>query len=185
MSRGLSSDQINALASGAIHLVTMIKLEFNSTYYFTNHYKTITYDSNDYTSSPFFVDITEIREESKLTNSSIDLTLSATVTTILTDLVTNGHIGKTVTVYLALLDADGAVITNPIEFFSGETISMKYEETTTRTEIVLGIANHWGRLKQFSGRRLTDKGQRLFFSDDPSLELRDQIGKKITWGTQA
>ena len=62
---------------------------------------------------------------------------------------------------------------------------MKYEETTKRTEIVLGIANHWGRLKQFSGRRLTDKGQRLFFSDDPSLGLRDQIGKKITWGTQA
>lgn len=183
MSRGLSADQITALSSGAIHLVTMIKLEFNSNWYFTNHYKTITYDSNDYLSSPFFVDLSEIREESRLTNSSIELTLSATTTTILTDLMTNGHIGKTCTIYLALLDSDGDVITNPIEFFSGETISMKYSETTTRTEIVVGIANHWARLKQFKGRRLTDKGQRLFFSDDPSLQFRDQVGKKITWGT--
>ena len=184
MSRGLSADQISALESGKLHLVTMVKLAFNATYYYTNHYKNIDYDSNTYLSSAFILDISQIREESSMTNASIDLTLSAVTTTLLTDLMTNGHIGKTVIVYLAMLDSNGAIITNPIQIFEGETNAFKFLENTKTAEIVLTVGNHWTKIKQFSGRRLTNQSQQLVFNGDPSLEFRDQIGKKITWGTQ-
>ena len=184
MSRGLSADQISALASGKLHLVSMVKLAFGSTYYYTNHYKNIVYDSNTYLSSAFIMDISQIREESTMTNASIDLTLSAVTTTLLTDLMSNGHIGKTVIVFLAMLDANGAIITNPIQVFEGQTNAFKFLENTTTAEIVLTVGNQWTKIKQFSGRRLTNQSQQLVFNNDPSLEFRDQIGKKITWGTQ-
>ena len=184
MSRGLSSDQTTSLASEKLHQVTMLKLAFNSTYYYTNHYKNITYDSNNYLATAFILDISQIREESAITNASIDITLSAVTTTLLTDLFSHGHIGKEVVVYLSLLNSDGAVITTPIEIFTGTTSGMKYSENTKKAEIVLTVGNHWTKIKQFSGRRLTDKSQQLVFTGDPSFALRDQVGKKITWGTQ-
>ena len=117
MSRGLSADQNSALESDKLHLVTMLKLSLGATYHYTNHYKNLVYDSNTYLSSAFILDISQIREESSMTNGSIDLTLSAVTTTLLTDLMSNGHIGKDVNVYLSLLNSDGAIITNPIQIF--------------------------------------------------------------------
>ena len=184
MSRGLSTDQNTALASGKLHLVTMLKLSLGSTFYYTNHYKNIVYDSNTYLSSAFILDISQIREESSMTNGSIDLTLSAVTTTLLTDLLSNGHIGKDVVVYLSLLNSDGAIITNPIQIFEGQTSGFKFQENAKTSEIVLTVGNHWTKIKEFSGRRLTDQSQQLVFTGDLSMEFRDQIGKKITWGTQ-
>ena len=184
MSRGLSTDQTNALASGQLHIITMIKLAFGSTYYYTNHSTNIVYDSNTYLSTAFLMDVSQIREESSMTNGSIDLTLSAVTTTLLTDLMSNGHIGKGVIVYLALLNSSGAIITNPIQVFEGETNAFKFLENIKTAEIVLTVGNHWTKIKHFAGRRLTDKSQQLIFNGDTSLQFRDQIGKKITWGTQ-
>ena len=184
LSRGLTTNQKNALASGAFNIVTLLKMQFNANYYYTNHSNTITYDSNNYVPSAFFVDVSEIREESSITNSSITVTIASATTTILNDLFTNGHIGKTVSVYLALLDSTGSGIDDPIQVFEGQTNALKYAETATSSEIVLDVANAWARIKSFNGRRLTDKSQQLVFTGDPSFELRDQIGKKITWGTQ-
>ena len=120
--------------------------------------------------------------ESSTTNSSITVTIASATTTILNDLFTNGHIGKTVSVYLALLDSTGSGIDDPIQVFEGQTNALKYAETATSSEIVLDVANAWARIKSFNGRRLTDKSQQLLYWR-PIFELRDQI-KKITWGTQ-
>ena len=86
---------------------------------------------------------------SSITNSSITVTIASATTTILNDLFTNGHIGKTVSVYLALLDSADRVLTTR-SGFEGQTNALKYAETATSSEIVLDVANAWARINRLT-----------------------------------
>jgi hypothetical protein len=185
MSRGLHSDTKTALASGGYSPVVMMKLEFNTTYYLTNCSYSLSYDSNTYTTSAFLLDLSSIKEDTKLTISEIDITLSSVTTTILTDLFTYGHIGKPVTIYSGLIESpfgSTSLVDDPYQIFGGKTSGLSYTESAKESSMKLKASNHWSKLLEYNGRRITDQSQQNLFNGDLCFQLRDQVGKKITWG---
>ena len=184
MSRGLSTDIQNALASGKFGIASLLKLSLNTTYYLTNHQKNIVFNSATYQPLGYIVNLNDIVEQSSMNTGAISITLSAATTTIMTDLFTNGHIDENVNLYLALINDSGAVIDAPFEIYAGTISSLKYTESATSSAIRLTVSNQWSHLEQYSGRRLTDDSQQRVFDGDKSFSLRSQVGKKLTWGIQ-
>ena len=182
MSRGLSTDIKNVLASNKFNLAVLIKFQFNTNYYYTNSYKTITFDSNNYISGGIILDLAEIKEEAPINTGMINVTLTNASTTILTDLLTYGHIDKSVSIYFAFLNDNSTVIDSPVLIFSGTTSQMKIAESASSATIVLGIGNHWARLRSLNGRNLTQSSQARYFTGDTIFNFRPQVDKPIIWG---
>ena len=183
MSRGLSTTIKNTLASNAFQVAVLVRLELNSNYHLTTSQVNITYDSNTYTSSGVFMDIADIREEASINTGAINLKLANASQTITNDLLTNGHIDKTVKVFLALLNDSAGVIDTPFEIFQGTISGMRIKESAKSSLVNLSVANHWAHLNQMTGRTLTDASQQRFFNGDKCFDFVNQIGKTIIWGT--
>jgi hypothetical protein len=182
MSRGLSTAIKNVLASNKFNIATLVKFVFNTTYYYNNSYQTLTYDSNNYISGGILINLDEIKEESSINTAQIGINLTNATTTILNDLLTYGHIDKSITVYFAFLNDDSTIIDAPFEIFSGTINQMQILESAESSVLKLGIANHWALLKQLNGRNLTDESQSRFFPGDTIFKFKAQSDKQIIWG---
>lgn len=184
MSRGLSTAIKNALAGSAFRTATMTKLEFNTTYYFTNAPSTIVYDSNSYVSTGLFLDVQELEENSTITTGSLNMRLSSVATSIMDDLFTYGYVDRQVTVFLAMLDSDMAIIDSPVQIFQGFVNTISVQEDAQNSILTLLIANQWAQFDKINGRYLTDTSQQRYFSGDLAFNLVPQTGKQLEWGVE-
>ena len=183
MSRGLSSTVISTLSSNAFQVAVLVRLELNSNFHLTTSQVDITYDSNTYTSSGVLLNLADIKEEAAINTGAIKVTLGNASQTITNDLLTNGHIDKTVKVFLALLNDSAAVIDSPFEIFQGTINGMSIKDNVKSSFVNLSVANHWAYLAQNTGRTLTDASQQRFFSGDKCFNFANQVGKSLVWGT--
>ena len=99
---------ITAVQGNNISPITLIDLDLNgNVYYISSNYKTITYNSNDYTELGAFLNITEIRDELRHSEGDLSITLSGIpseanyLQTVMTEPVKGGN----VTVYRGFVDA--------------------------------------------------------------------------------
>ena len=182
MSRGLSSTLKTELAKSNFAWAFLAKLEFNSTYYFTTAQHDLNSGGNPYLSSGMLIDLSEIGEESGISTGGITLTLSAAATSLMTDLLTNGHLHRQVTVSLALLNSSNAIIDSAFELYRGRVESMSIRDKKKTSTLELGIANHWADFDRSNGRSTTDNSQQQKFSGDKGFEFIHQSTEAITWG---
>ena len=182
MSRGLSSTLKTELAKSNFAWAFLAKLEFNSTYYFTTAQHDLSSGGNSYLSSGMLIDLSEIGEESGISTGGITLTLSAAATSLMTDLLTNGHLHRQVTVSLALLNSSNAIIDSAFELYRGRIESMSIRDKKKTSTLELGIANHWADFDRSNGRSTTDNSQQQKFSGDKGFEFINQSTEAITWG---
>ena len=75
MSRGLSSDIKTQLASTSFVMAHLVKLEFNTTYYYTDFSSDIVDGSDTYSANGFLQKIGSISESAGLTIGSLSLSL--------------------------------------------------------------------------------------------------------------
>ncbi len=115
------STSIPELADDNIKHCLLIDLTIdNTTYYISNAFKALTYNSNDYTECGAFLQVTEFTQDIKTTNGDITLSLSGIpseidyIQTILSAKITGG----TCKIYRSFFDSSYTV-TNVYERFSG------------------------------------------------------------------
>ena len=183
LSRGLSATVISTLESNAFQIAVLVRLELNTNYHLGTAQQSIVYDSNTYTSSGVFLNLADIKEEAQFNTGQIKIRLGNASQTITNDLITYGHIDKTVKVFIALMNASAAVIDAPFQIFQGTINAMNIKESPDKSIVSLSVANHWAYLKQHSGRTLTDASQQRFFNGDLTFKFTNQTGKQIVWGT--
>ena len=183
LSRGLSATVISTLESDAFQVAILVRLELNTNYHLGTAQQSIVYDSNTYTSSGVFLNLADIQEEAQFNTGQIKIRLGNASQTITNDLITHGHIDKTVKIYIALINASAAVIDAPFQIFQGTINAMNIKESPEKSIVSLSVANHWAYLNQHSGRTLTDASQQRFFNGDLTFKFSNQTGKQIVWGT--
>ena len=183
LSRGLSATVISTLESNAFQIAILVRLELNTNYHLGTAQQSIVYDSNTYTSSGVFLNLADIKEEAEFNTGQIKIRLGNASQTITNDLITYGHIDKTVKIFIALMNASAAVIDAPFQIFQGTINAMNIKESPDKSIVSLSVANHWAFFNQHSGRTLTDASQQRFFNGDLTFKFSNQTGKQIVWGT--
>ena len=166
MSRGLSSSIKTELAKGSFIMSHLVKLEFNTTYYYTDFSSDIVDGSDTYSASGFLREIGTINETSTLTTGTLSLQLSGVNQTLISDLLNYGHLNKKATVKRAFINSSTNALIASSSMFSGRVDVMEIidnEKTSTKN---LSLSNHWSDFARKSGRRTTSESQKQFFPED-------------------
>ena len=183
MPRGLSSAVKTKLASGKFTMAHLVKLELNTTYKYTDYAVNIVDGSDTYVPNGFLRGIGAVSESSSINIGSIDITVSSATQTILSDVLNNGHLNRSVTIKRAILDTDDTVVTSgTFQIYAGYIEGMSITDTQGDSVITFAVANHWSDFMRFEGRRTNDSSQQHFFNGDKAFEFTSQAGKKLYWG---
>lgn len=112
--------------------VTLIDLQLGSNvYYISSNWKTVTYDSNDYTELGAFLQIGEMRDELKYNAGDLNITLSGIPSdaNYLQQILQNPVKGGNVTIHRAFVDPDTYELTgNVYTRFKGVITNFSIEE---------------------------------------------------------
>jgi hypothetical protein len=181
MSRGLSSAVKTQLASGSFVMAHLVKLELNTTYYYTDFSSDITDGSDTYSANGFLASLGSITETSTINIGALSLELSGVDQTIISDVLNNGHLHRSVTVKRAILDNSNAIV-GSFALYSGFIEGMTIGDSGESSRIVFSTANHWADYERRAGRRTNDDSQQHFFNGDKCFEFADQAGKSLSWG---
>ena len=183
MPRGLSSAVKTKLASGKFTMAHLVKLELNTTYKYTDYAVNIVDGSDTYVPNGFLHGIGAIAETATINNGSIDIAVSSATQTILSDVLTNGHLNRSVTIKRTILDTDDTVVTSgTFQIYAGYIEGMSITDRQGDSIINFAVANHWADFQRIEGRRTNDSSQQHFFDGDKAFEFTSQAGKKLYWG---
>jgi hypothetical protein len=181
MARGLSSAVKTQLASGSFVMANLVKLELDSTYYYTDFSSDISDGGVTYSANGFLSSIGAVTESSRMNIGLMSLAFSAVDQTIVSDVLSNGHLNRAVTIKRAILDNSNAVI-GSFSIYSGFIEGMSIRDSRGTSSIAFSVANHWADFARREGRRTNNSSQQHYFSEDVCFEFADQAGKKLYWG---
>ena len=173
MSRGLSSSIKTEIAKGSFVMGHLVKLEFNSTYYYTDFSSDIV-DVDTYSANGFLMKIGSVTETAGLTTGSLSLSLSGVNQTLISDLLGNGHIHRKVIVKRAFINASTNALIESFSIYTGRVEGMDITDSDKTSLINLRIANQWSDFARLSGRRTNSASQNQFFPDDKGFDFITQ-----------
>ena len=189
MSRTLHADVVTALASGAYRYVNLVQIQWDSadggTDYLTDAQFDITDVSDIYTASAFLMSSASVEETTKLSTSSIDISISGADQTYISAIFSSGYnyIDRKVVIKIALLNDSNAIIGNSVEVFNGRISGYKLGETMDSSIITFTVANHWEDFTRVNGRKTNPTSQQEHFSTDEVFEFCSGLrATNITWG---
>tara|TARA_B100000579_G_C22701556_1_gene790022 strand:+ start:442 stop:1059 length:618 start_codon:yes stop_codon:yes gene_type:complete len=181
MSRGLSTDVKNLLASGSFAMAHLVKLELNSTYYYTDFATDIIDSGDTYYANGFLRGISPVSEKAKLGIGALQISLSAVNQTIVSDVLNNGHLHRQVTIKRAVLNSSNTLV-GSFTIYLGYIEKMSISDSNSSSTLNFSVANHWSDFNRINGRRTNNASQQHYFNGDKSFEFCSQAGKQLVWG---
>tara|TARA_R100000541_G_scaffold12415_1_gene20864 strand:- start:6007 stop:6609 length:603 start_codon:yes stop_codon:yes gene_type:complete len=190
MSRTLATAMEEAITADLVRPVFLVDLMFSSAIYLSTIIGETVYNNgsgdNSYYGVGELLKMSPVDEVQDLGAAGITLNLSGiNGTELLNKALTEDYQGKTVTIRLGALDAQGALVNNPIVIFAGFMDVMSLSEGGGTAVIQLTVENKLIRLDKTNVRRYTSQDQRAVHSTDKGFDYVTNIANKdITWGAQ-
>ena len=186
MTRGLTTAVKNALATNNIRPVHLITIGFGTPINITDNAYDLTSSvsgsSVTYSSSSFLMSIPTFTEETDLTKTSLQITLSGVNQTFISTCLNENVVNDSVTIFRGLLDDNGALIADPFLLYKGAIDTFSISETNTESLVNLTIVSHWADFNKVSGRKTNNSSQQRFFSTDVGFDFSSQTVLDLKWG---
>ena len=186
MTRGLTTAVKNALATNNIRPVHLITIGFGTPINITDNAYDLTSSvsgsSVTYSSSSFLMSIPTFTEETDLTKTSLQITLSGVNQTFISTCLNENVVNDSVTMFRGLLDDNGALIADPFLLYKGAIDTFSINETNTESLVNLTIVSHWADFSKVSGRKTNNSSQQRFFSTDVGFDFSSQTVLDLKWG---
>ena len=186
MTRALTSAIKTELATNNIRPVHLITIGFGTPVNITDCIYELTSSvsgsSVTYSSSSFLLSIPQFTEETDLTKTSLNLSLSGSSQTFISTVLNENVVNDNVDIYRGLLNSSNALIADPFLLYKGSIDTFAIEETDTESFVTLSIVSHWADFEKSSGRKTNNNSQQRFFSTDVGMDFSSQTVLDIKWG---
>ena len=176
-SRGLHSDITTELAKGAYTSIQLVKITLGTVndpviYYYTDHTSDIDVSGDSYIANGFILSLGVVKEDKKMSTGIMNLVVSAVNQTIISDVLTNGYIHKTVVIKRAYIDSANDLISANAVFtvYDGRIDGMSIKDSKEISTITFKVANHWAFFARIHGRRPTKNSMEQFFPNDVGFD---------------
>ena len=182
MSRGLSTTNTTAVDASHVHLVTLVKMEFDTPLYAHSGIGTISYGGNDYLGVGGFGGISAPRETEILGPASVTLTLSGVDSDYISEALDSGNLYDPITIYQAYRSDDGTLVDDPWIVWSGwfEFVAIAMDGDSS---VSITCQHDLSMLNEKDGARYSDEDQQNAYTGDVGLEFTaDMAGLKLLWG---
>ena len=182
MTRTLSTSLKNELATNKLNPVDLVYIGVENGYYFTDHFKDITFNSNTYQSSSLYLGASDVNESSEVSVSNLVVKFTGANQTIISLFLNNEYMEKPAHVYRGFLDDNSTLITDPFLLFEGRIENLSIEEDETSSQVNISIASHWADFDKIKGRKTNTNSQKIHFPNDKGFDYASQTSKDIKWG---
>ena len=188
MTRALTTAIKNELATNDIRPVHLITIGFSTPVNFTDCSFSLTSSvsgsSVTYVASDFIMDISDFSEQTELSKSSLNLSLSGADQTFISTVLNENITNDTVDIYRGFLDSSNALISDPFLFYKGQIDGFTIGETDTASTVTLSIVSHWADFEKRNGRKTNNTSQQRFFSTDVGMDFSSENVLDIKWGRE-
>ena len=186
MARTLTTALKNDLLTNEIRPVHLLSIGFATPVNITDNSFSLTSSvsgsSTTYTASPFLVATPTFTEETDLTKTSLNITLSGADTTFISTVLNENIVNDTVDIFRGLLDSNNALIADPILLYSGNIDTFQISESETESNVILTVVSHWADFDKKSGRQTNNNSQQRFFNTDVGMDFSSQTVLDLIWG---
>ena len=186
MTRSLTSAVKTELATNDIRPVHLITIAFSTVVNITDCSfpltSSVSGSSVTYSSSDFILGISNHREETDVTKSTISLTLSGADQTFISTVLNENVVNDSVTIFRGFLDDSNALIADPFLLYRGKIDSFDISETDKESIVGLQIVSNWADFAKKNGRKTNNTSQQRFFSGDVGMDFASQTVQDIKWG---
>jgi hypothetical protein len=186
MTRSLTTAIKNELATNDIRPVHLITIGFSTPVNITDCSFSLTSSvsgsSVTYNASDFILGISEFSEQTDVTKSSINLTLSGADQTFISTVLNENVINDEVAIYRGLLNDSNTLIADPFFLYKGNIENFEIQESEKSSTVGLSIVSHWADFDKKNGRKTNNTSQQRFFSTDVGMDFSSQTVLDIKWG---
>jgi hypothetical protein len=181
-STGAFQTEIVKSANKPFHLV---KLSFDDVSYFlSDAYIPVTYDSNTYTPTGSFLAFSDIVETNEANIETISISLSGVDTTYINLFLEGGYLDRTVQIYKAFLDSNDALVSDPLLIFDGRLNNpvIKEDVEAGTSTIAVQASSLFVDFDRINTRFTNNESQQSFFAGDTGFRFSSVIVKELNWG---
>ena len=181
-STGAFQTEIVKSANKPFHLV---KLSFDDVSYFlSDAYIPVTYDSNTYTPTGSFLAFSDIVETNEANIETISISLSGVDTTYINLFLTGGYLDRTVQIYKAFLDSNDALVSDPLLIFDGRLNNpvIKEDVDAGTSTIAVQASSLFVDFDRINTRFTNNESQQSFFAGDTGFRFSSVVVKELNWG---
>lgn len=182
MARVTNSQTLTALATDQFNLATLIKMELETTAYITDYGQNITYNTQTYDASSYILSVGDASETGGIKVNSMSLELSAVGGTYVSLFLNSDNTNKKVIIQRAVIDDDGDVVGDPIDYFTGRITSVEIDDSGTDSVISVEFASHWKDFEKIQNRKTNPASQNFWFPDDKGFRFSASAVTTLKWG---
>ena len=190
--RALHSVITDELAKGGFKFCHLVKLSLNSTYYYTDAQVDVSDGTNNYLTNAFMQGFSDVKEEGKMTTSSMTLKLSGVNQTFISEILNYGYIHKEVLIYKAFLNDTNVVLSsgsNKAIFvvFKGNIAGFSLKDDSSSSEVKFKVQNHWAYFSRIAGRITTPESQNQYgwTYTDKGFDWMTQVNDMPTYSSRS
>jgi len=181
-STGAFQTEIVKSANKPFHLV---KLSFDDVSYFlSDAYIPVTYDSDTYTPTGSFLAFSDIVETNEANIETISISLSGVDTTYINLFLSGGYLDRTVQIYKAFLDSNDALVSDPLLIFDGRLNNpvIKEDVDAGTSTIAVQASSLFVDFDRINTRFTNNESQQSFFAGDTGFRFSSVVVKELNWG---
>lgn len=182
MTRSLTGSLITELATNKLNPVELIYVGVSTGFYYTDHYKDISYNGNTYVASSLFLGLSEVTESSEVAVNSLTLKFTGADQAIISLVLNNDYMDKVVNVYRGFLNDSQTLISDPFLLFEGRIENFNIDEDETSSSVLISVASHWADFDKVKTRKTNTNSQKLYFPNDKGFDYASQSVREIKWG---
>ena len=186
MTRSLTTAVKNELATDDIRPVHLITIGFGTPVNITDCSfpltSSVSGSSVTYSSSDFILGISNFTEETDITKTSINLTLSGADQTFISTCLNENVVNDSVDIFRGFLNDSNALIADPFLLYSGQIDTFAINENKNESTVQIQLVSHWADFDKTNGRKTNNTSQQRFFSTDVGMNFSSQTVQDIKWG---
>jgi hypothetical protein len=194
MTRTLTGGMQTAIAAQSGEFCHLFKLEMSGgTAYYTDAAHDIDWSGDTYTALGGLVTFDVIQETSDKDAQGVSLSFDGVDTTVISDVLSEGYIGRLATIYRAHLAAAGTITADPVVVFLGY-MNSAWEIEEKRTDSGVGyctvstrLSSPLARFEQVRGIRADVASHQHAIGDNTDTFMRHIVvfpEAAIDWGTE-
>lgn len=185
MDRGSTSAFRTEIVKSANKPFHLVKLSFDDVSYFlSDAYIPVTYDSNTYTPTGSFLAFSDIVETNEANIETISISLSGVDTTYVNLFLAGGYLDRTVEIYKAFLDSSDALVSDPLLIFSGRLNNpvIKEDVDAGTSTVAVQASSLFVDFDRINARFTNNESQQSFFSGDTGFRFSSVVVRELNWG---
>lgn len=185
MTRGLGTATNTALARDAI--VSFLLLNINGTRYTDAPFdltSSVEGASNTYEAQGEFLGIAEVDEQSELQITSIQIELSALVSSVVSTFADSSVINQDVKIFRAFYDqsTEALITDDPMLIFAGRISGYRVTDSDETASVTIQVDSQFADFEKVNSRRTNNTNFQREHPYDYSMEFSHETINDLSWG---